>query len=335
MKIIKNLNLFYRAARGYSLPMSVFSWSVPFIFGTVDGGKISYGILALIGILFAHLGVNLFDDFADFLIAKRKVKSQSDYSKILQKGKCSYLFDGSLTILQLLLLIIVCFTLALIIGVFLTLKTGIIVVYVMLTTAILGCLYPFLTYIALGEITVGIIFAPLLYIGVYYVMTKSFSFELLPLAFSTGLLTVGLLHAHMFFDYDFDKKNNKITLCSLAKSKQNAVNNQALIMYIAYANIVLFSSLGLIFEKILSPIYLLTILSIPTATVLLKLMEKDVLGQETEIKPNILYGYLGNLDLYEKIGNKNFMIKFLVARNVMVEFTFLLCIAKIISETIK
>ena len=321
---------FLNISRAYSLPMSVMSFFVPFVFALADGGNVFYGLIALTGIVCAHLGVNMFDDFADFLLAKKRVKNPSEFYQIFQKGKCAYLLDGSVNLYELFLFIIVCFTLALAIGIFLFFKTGIFISWIMFSAAILGILYPFLTYVALGEVTVGIIFAPLLYMGVYYVMTQSFCYELLPLAFSTGMLTIGLLHAHMFFDFDFDKKNKKITLCSLAKTKQNAVKNQGFIMLFAYGNIFYQFCLYLALHAGLSPVYLLCLLSFPTALVLIDLMDKDALGEKQDIKPNIFYGYLGNLDLYEKIGNKNFMIKFLVARNVMVEFTILLCLAKII-----
>ena len=67
---MKNLvSFWFKTTRAYSLPMSIMSWSVPFVFGITDKGNILYGIIALIGIIFAHLGVNMFDDFVDFLIA--------------------------------------------------------------------------------------------------------------------------------------------------------------------------------------------------------------------------------------------------------------------------
>ncbi len=320
-------------SRAYSLPMSVMSFSVPFLFALFDGGNVVFGLIALIGIVFAHLGVNMFDDYADYRLAKKFYNGKIPADAIFQKGKCAYLFDGTISENTLFLAVVVCFTLALICGVYLGIQTGMTVFYIMLIAGVLGLLYPFLTYVALGEITVGIMFSPLLYIGVYYVMTQSFSKELIPLAISTGLLTVGLLHAHMFLDFDFDKKNRKITLCSLAGSKNNAVKTQAFIFFFAFANIVFQCCMGLIFGS-LSPFYLLCLLSIPTAYVMIDLMSKDSTENKEEIKPNIFYGFLGNLDLYEKLGNKYFMIKFMVARNVMVEFTFFVCVAKVLSELV-
>lgn len=315
-----------KAARGYSLPMSIMSWSVPFLFAAIEGGNVFYGILSLIGIVFAHAGVNLFDDFCDYIIEQNNIKKGKKAEFDLQKGKCAYLLNKEATLGQLFGIISVCFAIAIFCGIYLTIKTGMPVVYIALISGVICLLYPLLSFVALGEVAVGVMFAPLLYSGVYYVMTKSFSMELLPIAISTGLLTIGLLHAHMFLDMDFDKKNKKITLCSLAGSRNNAVRNQVIIMVLAYLNIAIMLFWGL------SKIYILSFLSIPTAIILYKLMRCDCLKSRKRIKTNIFFGPIGDLKKYKNVEIRAFMIKFSVARNVMVEFTTLICLAKIISE---
>lgn len=314
------------ASRWYALPMSVMSWCVPFLFASLDGGNMLYGMVSLVGIIFAHLGVNLFDDFVDYIIEQRKIKKGLKKEFGLQRGKCAYLLNEETNLTEVFIIISVYFAIAVFCGVFLTVKTGITVLYLMLAGALIGGLYPFLSSVAMGEVAVGVMFAPLLYSGVYYVMTQSFSSELIPIAISTGLLTIGLLHAHMFLDLDFDKKGNKITLCSLAGSKERAVTNQVIIMVLAYLNIFVMMFFGL------SKIYILSFLSIPTAIILYKLMKCDCYKKRKFIKTNIFFGYLGDLKKYKDFDVRAFIIKFSVARNVMVEFTILICIAKIISE---
>lgn len=326
-KIMKISPIFwFEAARGYSVPMSIMSWSVPFLFAATEGGNIFYGLIALVGIVFAHAGVNLFDDFIDYNLEQRNIKKGLKQDFELQKGKCAYLLSGDATLKDLLLIITLCFGTALACGVFLAAKTGIAVIFIMLAAALIGILYPFLSFVALGEVAVGVMFAPLLYTGVYYVMTKSFSAELFPIAISTGLLTIGLLHAHMFLDIDFDKKNKKTTLCSLAGNKNNAVRNQVIIMILAYLNIAINMFFGL------PKIYVLSFLSIPTAIILYKLMKCDCYKKRKRIRTNIFFGPLGDMKKYKNLDVRAFIIKFSVARNVMVEFTTLICIAKIISE---
>lgn len=321
---MKNLvSFWFKTTRAYSLPMSIMSWSVPFVFGITDKGNILYGIIALIGIIFAHLGVNMFDDFVDFLIAKKNANAEGEI--VLQKGKCAYLLNKELTLKQLALVICVLFTLAVLCGLYLTVKTGFTVVIITAIAGVIGLLYPLLSFVALGEIAVGVIFAPLLYTGVYYVMTGGFSLELFPVAISTGILTIGLLHAHMFLDIDYDKPNNKRTLCLLAGSKENAVRNQLYIMALGYINIIAF----VLMQKIAN-IYLITLLSLPTAVMLYKIMRAGIINPDEKIHTNIFFGILENMQEYKE--NRNFMITFMTARNVMVEFTILVCLAKVISE---
>ncbi len=319
----KLVSFWFKTTRAYSLPMSVMSWSVPFVFGIADNGNILYGIIALIGIIFAHLGVNMFDDFVDFLIAKKNANSNGEI--ILQKGKCAYLLNKELTLKQLALAICVSFALAVLCGIYLTVKTGYTVVIIAAIAGVIGLLYPLLSFVALGEIAVGVMFAPLLYTGVYYVMTGGFSWELFPVAISTGILTIGLLHAHMFLDIDYDKPNNKRTLCLLAGSKENAVKNQLYIMALGYINIIAF----VLMQKIPN-IYLITLLSLPTALMLYKIMRAGIINPDEKIHTNIFFGILENMQEYKE--NRNFMITFMTARNVMVEFTIFACVAKVLSE---
>ena len=61
-------------SRLFSLPMTVLSWLVIFVY-SFSGDKFN-GFLALIGIAFAHLATNLFDDYVDY----KNVNSQNTYS---------------------------------------------------------------------------------------------------------------------------------------------------------------------------------------------------------------------------------------------------------------
>ena len=65
------------------------------------------------------------------------------------------------------------------------------------------------------------------------------------------------------------KKNNKITLCSIAGNKNNSLKIQMMILFLAYLNIYIQTQLTL------PKIYLITFLSIPTAVVLCKILKKE------------------------------------------------------------
>lgn len=331
-KLLKRIIFWFNSARGYSSPTSIMSWCVPFIFGLSVKGNIYYGILALIGIVFVHLGVNLFDDVVDYALEMKRVKSgkSSTGNLNLQEGKCKYIIDNRATLLQTLFVSLTLFLISLLIGAFLTVKCGFTVVWIVLITAILCVLYPILTYFALGEFIVGFTFAPMLYLGTYFVMTKSFSLEIMLISISTGLLTVGLLHTHTFMDYDFDIKNNKKTLCSILGSKEKAIIAQGIIMFLAYINIII-----CVLLKLVPFSMLLTLLSIPTAVSLYKVLKIHAKNPKEKIERTFWMGPMENWDNIVKNNLEGFMLKFLLARNVMMIFTMLVCISKILADFIK
>ena len=63
-------------SRIFSLPMTIQSWLVIFTYSLIDSGNVLYGILALIGTCFAHLGTNLLDDYFDY---KSLIKQVNKY----------------------------------------------------------------------------------------------------------------------------------------------------------------------------------------------------------------------------------------------------------------
>ena len=76
-KVKERFLFWFKASRGYSLPMSIISWLIIFVYSLkFNSVNILYGIYALVGIIFAHLGTNLFDDYVDFKdnVPKQKYK---------------------------------------------------------------------------------------------------------------------------------------------------------------------------------------------------------------------------------------------------------------------
>ena len=98
--IFKNIGILFTACRGYSLPISLMSWLIPFLFGLLSGGSLFSGLIALFGIVTLHMGTNIFDDAVDYTIAKKKIEKgiQNDFN--FQKGKCVYIFNKELSLKQ-------------------------------------------------------------------------------------------------------------------------------------------------------------------------------------------------------------------------------------------
>lgn len=327
MNILRKIIFWLKAARVHTLPMSFMSWLVVFVWAYKQGGNVVYGILALFGVMLAHLGVNLIDDYFDFKREAGTVKSSDEKKSIkMQKGKCKYLIDGEATLNQTLFVVCVYFALAAFIGLFLLIKCGWQVAAIAGAASFFCLLYPALTYWGLSEIAVGMTFAPLLFAGVSYVMLGYYTKEILMLSISTGLLTVGLLHTHALMDYDFDIKDKKRTLCTILGSKQNALRALGWMMALAYVNLGAGVVLGLF-----SPKTLITFLTIPLALTLYRLMKLNITQPKIIPERKWWMGPMDNWDEIVKNNAQNFMLKFYISRNIMMFFTLLLCLGLILS----
>lgn len=261
---MKKFDLFVRCTRAYSLPMSVMAWLIPFVFGLAHAGNVFNGILALAGIALAHLGANMFDDFIDY---KRHLRENNP----LQKGKCDYLINNEISLKTFFILTMLFFGAASAIGVYFIVLFKLPIVVLMIITGLLCLIYPKSSYFGTGELIIGTIFSPLAFIGVYFVMTQSYSKELLLLSIPFGIMVVALLYAHSFMDYNYDKSDKKKTLCILCGSKSNAYILLALLTFLAYFTVFL----GVVF-KILAPVYCITFLSIFNKTALLNTLKKYI-----------------------------------------------------------
>ena len=115
--MLKQLTLIFECSRIYSLPMTILSWLVVFTFGLYSSGNVINGILALIGVCFAHLGTNVLDDYLDYKhLIKQVGFNKSEYLKNTQKTKCRYIISGMVEEKDILYLAFSYFLLAGIIG---------------------------------------------------------------------------------------------------------------------------------------------------------------------------------------------------------------------------
>lgn len=319
-------NIWLTAVRAYSLPVSIISWLVPFIFGCFQNGDIKYGILSLIGIITLHMATNLFDDAIDYTREKQKIDKGLKKDFNFQKGKCACIFEGKLTLYQYYIVSFILFLISGIIAIYFIFLYGTNLLYIIIPSAILCTLYPLLGCLGMGEIVVAIVFSPLLYLGVFYSMTGFFSLEILLISISTGLLSVAVLHNHMLLDFKYDEDNRKITLCRLCRNEKNAFILLVIIISFAYINII-----TSVFLKLLSPYFLITLFSLPTAITLYKVMKQHIKNPNEKIKTTF---FMGNTKAIETVPTeqRDFLIKFLIVRNLLSIFTLLICIAVVLSK---
>lgn len=282
---VEKICFWLKNSRIFSLPMTLLSWLVIFVYSLKFNGNIINGLAALVGIACAHLATNLFDDYMDY----KKLSANS------QKCKCAYIKEGYATLDDVLRVVIIYCGIAFLIGVFLTYRAGFPVIALAFAGGMLTLLYAKLSQVGLSEVAVGLAFGPLLFEGVFYVMTKSFSIEVLFLSLAVVMFTVGLMYVHTILDFEGDMCSHKLTLCCRIGDKNKAIKGVFIVYGLAY----LFT---LILAYLLNNYWLLiTFVLVPLIIKMYKSLNSYTCGGDT----------------------KEFYYRLLQARNLMVYFSLM------------
>ena len=222
-----------KCSRIYTLPMTFFSWLIIFCYALKHNGNWVYGIIALFGICCCHLATNLFDDFIDFKLLKKRSVGDKVTLPNTQKGKCAYLLNGSTTQRTQLFVVFLYLILASSVGLFFFYLYGFKLLIFMAIGGGIVLSYPLLSNLRMSELAIGTAFGPLLFLGTYFVMTGTISFESLVVSIPSTIFTLNLIYTDTLMDYDIDTKEGKKTFIRLF-SKTNAVLIQILLLTMGY-----------------------------------------------------------------------------------------------------
>ena len=288
-------------------------------------------LLAFLGVVLAHSGFNLFDDYFDYR------KTKSDYRDHLvhegfraRIGKCPYLTSGEATVGQLLFVSCLLVFLALVCGLVILYFRGLNILWFILILGFLGLEYsgaPLrLSYHGLGELTIGFIFGPLAMTGVFYAACGVFDPLIVVLSVPIGLLVANILYVHSILDYEPDKKIGKRTLAVLLNNKRWMLVALFLILFIPYATIVYGILRGFV-----SPWYWLLFLTLPMAISLFYLMMEFVRDPKKEFTPKFWMGPMGQWKRISESGIQWFMIRWYLSRNLISFFCLIIIIVSFIA----
>ncbi len=315
-------------SRVFSLPMTIMSWLVVFTFGVLSSGNIWYGILALAGISFAHLGTNVLDDYIDYLhLIKQVGFDRREYLKNSQKTKCRYLISGIMSELQVKIVILVYFALSGLIGLFFYLKCGKPVLYFALLGGVIGLVYSFMSRVKLSEIAVGLAYGPALFGGVYYVMTNTIIPEVFILSLPTMFMTIILIYIHTVMDFDFDINENHKTIANSFDSQLDSLVVLKALLILAYLSTILICIFDISDWQVF-----LTILTIPLAVDMYKSMETFSVEPESIPEHKWYHFPMENMRRFKKMGAEAFMVRMYQSRNLMGYFSLILAIGLILAE---
>lgn len=309
-------------SRLFSVPMTIMSWLVIFLYSVLRGGNITNGLLALIGILFAHLATNLFDDYVDYINLSKHEAFRNNESK----SKCKYLQSGEATLSELLKVVIIYCVIAFIIGVYLTFKCGLGVVLLAVTGGLITLTYAKLSSNGFSEFAVGTAFGPLLFEGVYYVMCGCFSLEVLIISLAIVPFTVGLVYMNNLMDYETDMKSGKKSLCRRIGNIDFAVKGLLFIHFIGYLMCVFYAVMKHNF------LFILPLITLPLSLTVYKSVR---MYYEDKTNLSEVRWWYYPLDNWEKIKNTNtagFYLRLFITRNLMIWVSLIFAVALIMDK---
>ena len=314
-------------SRYFSLPMTIMSWLIVFVYSITNSGNIFYGILTLIGICFVHLGTNLADDFVDYKYLMKSLNfDEESYLQNSQKTKCRYLINGLISEKQMLLIILTFFGLGSLIGLYLFLKCGMGIFYFALIGAIIVLLYPFVSRICLSEVMIALAYGPALFGGVYYAMTGTYSTDILILSIPSTIVTVILSYIHTIMDYEFDLHEGHMTIANRFDSQLDSLIVLKWLLISAYLSVIL-----LCIPDIVDWQVFLVFLTIPLAIDLYKSLA--IFSENPEEVPDKKWYHfpMENWNILEERDEISFMMRMYQSRNLMIYFSLFLILGIILS----
>jgi 1,4-dihydroxy-2-naphthoate octaprenyltransferase len=287
-------------------------------------------VIAVIGVAFGHLGINLFDDYFDYKKDNQSIRNRLNSSGIRARiAKCDYLKSNQANMKQLFVAASVFCAVALLAGTVVFIQRGASILIISAVTALLGVGYsgsPFkFSYRGLGEVIIGVVFGPLLMLGVYLSACGTVSQELLFISIPIGLLVMNVVYTHSVIDYEADKAMNKRTLAVLLEKKNSMNIVSFLIIFLPF----LIIGIG-IFLKILSVWYAFVFVMLFMAIYLFRIILSFQRGSQEKIQPKWWMGMMGNWQNIVAAGIDWFMIRWYLARNLLTFFCLIIIIISLL-----
>lgn len=330
--MIKTIRFWIDNARYTALPQSVTPALLAIAMAS-NGAYFSWllALVALFGVIFAHLAMNLSDDYFDYKNGDYNRRAKASQGMRVRIAKCEYLSQGKATLNQLLLVMIVFFILSFICGGIIISFRGWNITFLVLVAGVLGLGYSFpwlrLSYRGLGELVVGAMFGPLLMVGVYFASSGVFDIPVLFVSIAVGLLVTNIVYSHSILDVECDKSIDKITFAQILGTKKYILSFSFFCCFLPF--IIIF--LG-VYLDYLHWTFLFSFLTLPMAIYLFKSMKDFCNNSPSELEPKWFLGKMERWDKIKESGIDWFMFRWYLARNLVSFFCLILMIVSYLSS---
>ncbi len=325
------ISFWFKNARAVSLPQSLLpTFAAVAIAGTAGSFEWFPALLCVIGVMFAHLGLNLADDWFDYRVQsaemRRKLASEGIRARMV---KYPYLTSGEATPRELLAVSCVFLAISACCGVSVTFFRGWDVLWFMLAGFVIGMSYsgaPLrLCFRGLGELVIFLMFGPLLMTGIYFACTGTILNEIILVSVAVGLQVTNIVYSHSIMDADHDIKVGKRTMAHVMGSRKGQIVLSGVFNTVPYILIVAGVCLGWIHWA-----YLFCLVTLPASLWLVRSLADFAFERPSEIIIKPWMGPMGDFSRYKAAGIDWFMLRWLTARNIVSFFCFIIVIVNVI-----
>ena len=250
------LSIWVQAVRAFSFPAHI----VPVLVGAMLAlnyqGETKWWLfpIVLVCALLFHTGTNLLSDYFDY---KKGVDQDYTY------GSSKVIFEGLLTERQVMMGGWVAYLIGIALGIVLIWVRGLPIFYLGLVGFLGGVFYTAgpvgYKYRALGDFLVFALMGPLMVIGSYFVLTGSYSIEVLYTSLPVGCLVAAILAANNYRDIAHDREAGIKTLASLLGYRGAKIWYSLLVLG-AFLSVVI-----MVIYRVNNPWTLLVVFSLPQA----------------------------------------------------------------------
>jgi 1,4-dihydroxy-2-naphthoate polyprenyltransferase len=266
MDLLKN---WFLSTRPWSFTMTIISVSVGSALAAIAGPfSWTLYLLTAIGAVLMHAGTNLINDYYDTKYGVDTVDAET------AKYRPHVIVHGLIPARQVLGAGILCFAVASCIGVCLTLESGWTVLWIGLIGVIAGIGYTAppmkYKYLALGELSVFLMWGPLMVEGAFYVQRHALSLDAFLVSIPFGVLVALVIFANNIRDIEHDRQQNIRTIAMMLGPRAG-IHAYLALMAVAYL-----TTFAMAITGVLTLWGLLVFLSLPLAVKLLRQMETEV-----------------------------------------------------------
>jgi 1,4-dihydroxy-2-naphthoate octaprenyltransferase len=286
----------FLAARPWSFTMTAISISVGSAVAAIEGVfSWSLYLLTLIGAVLMHAASNLINDYYD---AQHGVDSPDVPTA---RYRPHPLMEGRLHLEQVRIAAYLFYLLAAVIGIFLTVTRGMLVLWLGIIGTAAGITYTAAPinykYKARGEFSVFLMWGPLMVTGAYYVQQQAVSADALLISIPFGVLVALVLLANNIRDMAYDRSKGILTLPIVLGGRKGIS---------VYLGLIVAAYLAVVVMSVFGPLTiwsLIVLLSTPLAVKLLRQMAHNIpLDADAQTaKLDTAFGLLLVLSLVAKV----------------------------------